>query len=170
MKRSKPVVITGFMGSGKTSVARALAQILNCEMVDLDLAISDRERRTPKEIIELDGENAFREIETQVLREVLEAGLTRVIALGGGAWTMKRNRELITAHSGFAVWLDVPFRLCWQRISASGNERPLARNETQARKLYRARRAAYIQASLRIEARNKSFSEVVKEIVTVVCQ
>src|SRR6266699_567371 len=116
-----PIVITGLMGSGKSTVAFALARRLNCRAIDLDQAIIETEARTPRQIIEEDGEPVFREIETCRLRETLELDLARVIALGGGAWTMPRNRALVAEHNGFTVWLDAPFDLCWQRIAAAEN-------------------------------------------------
>ncbi len=139
------IVITGFMGSGKSTVARALALRLDSQMIDLDGEILKQEERSAKQIIEEDGEPAFREIETRVLRDVLQNNATGVIALGGGAWTVPGNRELITSAGGISVWLDAPFNLCWQRIVDSlvdGNDgRPLAPNEQAALGLYTERRA-----------------------------
>jgi shikimate kinase len=157
---NQPIIITGFMGSGKTTVARALARTLNCRAIDLDQLITERAGRTPKEIIDQDGESAFREMETRLLREVLEQDSARVIALGGGAWTLPGNRDLIAQHDGFTVWLDVPFELCWQRITATGSDRPLARREEQARSLYEERRPIYELAALRVTAdAHKSVNE-----------
>jgi len=127
------------MGSGKTTVAQALARALDCALLDLDRLITERLERTPKEIIEEDGEPAFREVETRFLREVLAAGSARVIALGGGAWTVETTRDLIVSHNGFTVWLDAPFEVCWQRIEAAGSERPLAVSPPRHRELRRSR-------------------------------
>ena len=151
MSAAHPIVVTGFMGSGKTTVAQALSRALHRSMIDLDRFITDRTGRSPKEIIEQDGEPAFREVETRFLAEVLAAGAAGVIALGGGAWTIPENRALIEKHHGQAIWLDAPFEVCWQRIAASGSERPLARNKEQARNLYLNRRPIYQLAALRVE-------------------
>jgi shikimate kinase len=163
------IVITGFMGSGKSTVARALARRLDSQMIDLDAEILKKEYRSAKQIIEEQGEPSFREIETRVLRDVLQKNATGVIALGGGAWTLPRNRDLITSAGGISVWLDAPFNLCWQRIGASTLEgkdgRPLARNEQEALTLYTERRAAYASADLHVEAtENKTADEVALEI------
>ena len=136
-------------------MAHALARLRNCRAIDLDRVITEKEKRTPKEIIEQDGEPAFREIETGRLREALGVDSARVIALGGGAWTVQRNRDLIAEHEGFIVWLDAPFELCWQRIVAAGSERPLAPDEEQARRLYRERRPQYELATLHLPAHGK---------------
>jgi shikimate kinase len=146
MNPSRPIVIVGFMAAGKTDVARALAHKLSCEAVDLDQLIADETGRTPGEIIAEDGEPAFRKIESASLSRLLNSGGARVIALGGGAWTIKKNREQIKQRDGVAVWLDVPFETCWKRILRDGNERPLAPDKQQAESLYNRRRAEYALA------------------------
>src|SRR6185295_16546850 len=150
MNSNRHIVITGFMGSGKTTVARALAHLLRRELVDLDQVIAEQEGRTAKEIIEQDGEDSFRQTETRILREVLELSLPGVVALGGGAWTLARNRTLIDEAGGITVWLDASFDLCWERIHTSGGGRPLARDEGQARSLYNERRPQYALAKLQV--------------------
>ena len=78
------VVITGFMAAGKTTVARTLAGLLGCEMVDTDELIRARAGRTPAEIIDAEGEARFRAIESLSLRDELAKPGPLVIALGGG--------------------------------------------------------------------------------------
>ena len=156
------IVIVGFMGCGKTTVARALAERLNCEMIDLDSFITEGEGQSPAEIIQTKSESEFREVETRALRDVLEENKARVIALGGGAWTIEANRELVNKHGCLSVWLDAPFELCWQRIKSGGNEaRPLAPDRETARKLYDDRRASYELASRRIGVGEADTAEIV---------
>ena len=160
------IIIIGFMGTGKTTVARELGLRLNCLVVDLDELITNNEGRSPKEIIEQDGENRFREIETQMLGEVLLAGAARVVAVGGGAWTIARNRKTIADHGAFTVWLDAPFELCWKRIEAGRQPRPLARSRELAEKLYRERHGSYELADARIAvAENDRAKEIAARIV-----
>jgi shikimate kinase len=151
------IFITGFMGAGKTTVARSLARLLNCRMIDLDQFIAAREGRTAQQIIDEDGEARFRELETSALRDVLATDdLSFVVALGGGAWIVEQNRALITERGGFTVWLDVPFHVCWQRIRSLGDSRPLARSREKARRLYDERRPVYQLATLHVRATKKS--------------
>lgn len=167
MSSHSAIFISGFMGAGKTTVAKALARILNRAAADLDQIITAREGLSPKKIIERHGEEAFREVETRTLREVLDEGAVGVIALGGGAWTLRRNRELIHERNGIAVWLDAPFELCWRRIMGAGSERPLALSEQQARVLFLKRTPLYELASVWIDAKgDKSAEEIALEIVT----
>jgi shikimate kinase len=160
------IIIVGFMGTGKTAVALELARRLRCQVVDLDALITNYEGRSPREIIEQDGENRFREIETQRLREVLLEGTARVVAVGGGAWTISQNRKTIADHEAFVVWLDAPFELCWKRITAGGEERPLARSRELAEKLFRERRPSYELADARITiAEDESVAAIAAKII-----
>jgi shikimate kinase len=161
------IVIIGFMATGKTTVAQNLARQLNCPAVDLDDLILQRVRRGPKEIIEEDGEDAFRKVETEALREVLLDATARVIALGGGAWTITENRKLIAQRGAFTVWLDVPFELCWKRIVAGREARPLAVSREMALKLYAERRPVYETADVRVSV---SEAESAEEIATKIAE
>ena len=159
------IVIIGFMGCGKTTVAKALAQQLGCAMIDLDSFINDREGRSPAEIIARDSEPSFREIETRALQDVLEENAARVIALGGGAWMIEANRALVAQHDCLSVWLDAPFELCWERIQSSGTIRPLAPDRESARELYESRRSTYELAAHKVDAiSDDSVAQITGEI------
>ena len=169
MNSTRRIVIVGFMGSGKTTVAEALARQLGCGMVDLDSFITEHDGRSPAEIIGEEGEHSFREIEARALRDVLENTDARVIALGGGAWTLKENRALVAQHDCLSVWLDAPFELCWERITASGNTiRPLAPDRERAKSLYELRCATYELAELKIkQAQTSAIEEFVAYVEQV---
>lgn len=160
-ERAHPIIITGFMGAGKTVVANALARRLACAMIDLDQFVQKIEGRTPQVIIDEDGEPRFREIEARALRAALETGGARVIALGGGTWTISDNRALVNEHGAFTIWLDAPFELCWQRIAGENNSRPLARDIKSARQLYDERRAVYDQAMMRVEVSEERSADAI---------
>ena len=138
------------MAAGKTSVAVALARRLGCEAFDLDEAITAQEGRTPHQIIVADGEVAFRDFESKCLERALESNPHQVIALGGGAWIMERNRDLIERYGGTTVWLDAPFDLCWQRIGRDECGRPLAPSFDFAKRLYELRRDTYSIAKIHL--------------------
>ena len=158
---SKHIVITGFMGAGKTTVAKALGRLLDRDVVDLDEAITKRERRSPQQIIEEDGESVFRDVETRILREILKVNPMAVLALGGGTWTIPGNRQALSEHGSRSVWLDVPFELCWERIKASEQARPLAISHEAAKRRYQERKGVYGLADFRVEGREeKSPAEI----------
>lgn len=146
MDKDIRIALTGFMGVGKSSVARHLAGILSCEKVDLDVFIEDSEKRTIPQIIETDGISAYRQIETENLKKVLILGAARILSLGGGTWTVAENRELLKHHGFTSVWLESSFEHCWINIKFSRKERPLARNKLAARKLFDDRQSLYCLA------------------------
>jgi len=159
MKPRGPIVITGFMGCGKSEVARNLAQLLNLTMTDLDELITRAVGRSPAELIQQEGEREFREIETQNLKSLLTEQVAGVIALGGGAWIESNNRELIGQANGVSVWIDTPFEICWQRITNSSEDRPLGRSEEQARDLFDRRLPIYALSAVRIAVRDHDLPE-----------
>jgi shikimate kinase len=155
------------MGCGKTKVARELARQLNAVMVDLDDQITKRVGRSPAQLIVEDGEAAFRIIETHTLRHVLSLGAAGVIALGGGAWIQEANRQLLDEYSCLSVWLDAPFEICWTRIAASEEDRPLGKTRSQALELYERRKPVYQLANLRIEVQgDESIDTLLTQIKT----
>lgn len=138
--------MTGFMGVGKSSVARHLSSILRCERLDLDAFIEKSTRRTIAEIITNDGEPAYRIIETENLTRVLDETNARILSLGGGTWTIPVNRDLLTSNGVVTIWLESTFEHCWANISKSRKERPLAKNKDAARRLFDARQSVYCLA------------------------
>ena len=161
------IAIIGFMGSGKTTIARELGALLHCDWIDLDELIEKHERRSTRQIIESNGEEEFRRIETRVLQEELSTGSARVIALGGGAWMIADNRQLLKDRDVLTVWLDAPFDVCWKRIAESSDvrPRPLAPNREMAKRLYDERRPIYRSADLHIVVENlKTAGQVAEEI------
>lgn len=145
MSKEKRIVFTGFMGVGKSTVTRHLAALLRCRKIDLDYFIEESEGRTLGEILRQDGEARFREIETEYLRKAIETD-ARIIALGGGAWTVERNRRIIGEHNCTTVWLESTFDHCWRNIRISKRERPLAKNKREAQRLFEERQKFYCLA------------------------
>lgn len=148
--KNRPIAIVGFMGSGKTTVARALSVLLKCDMLDLDSVISEQENQTVAELIQGRGESGFRRAESFALKAVLQRKAARIIALGGGAWTVRSNRDLIKEEKGLVIFLDAPFEICWRRIAEQETVRPLALDRSSAHKLYRERYSVYKLANLTI--------------------
>src|ERR1043166_7245907 len=105
MKLRGPIVITGFMGCGKSEVARELARRLNLTAIDLDDKVATQDGRTAAELIVDEGEPAFRVIETNTLREVLKSHTAIVIALGGGAEIDRRSGH--AGEQGDGIIADV---------------------------------------------------------------
>ena len=152
LKRAPGIYLTGFMGSGKTTIARILADRLGWYFIDLDAEIEASEQTTIAQLFESRGEPEFRRIETAMIRNVMhkvECGLPSVIALGGGSFVQPANAELLE-HHGISIWLDCPLEKIEQRIP-DPSSRPLARDTDGFRKLYEQRRAAYSRANYRVD-------------------
>lgn len=142
------IFLVGFMACGKTTVGAALAAKLDRPFVDLDPLIVAKAGCTIAELIAREGEERFRQIETETLREASRSQ-SPVIAPGGGTITRQENRELMERF-GVTVWLDAPFDLCWRRIRQDEVVRPLAPDEQTARQRYDERLALYRQAAIRV--------------------
>ncbi|HET9765296.1 MAG TPA: shikimate kinase [Thermoanaerobaculia bacterium] len=139
------------MGSGKTTVGRALGAALGWPFVDLDAEVEARAAMTVREVFARLGEPAFRELEHEALQRVLAEPDPAVIATGGGTFTFPRNLALVR-EAGMSVWLNPSFATIVGRIGALGKQdRPLFRNEVEALALYRARLPAYGEADHRVD-------------------
>jgi shikimate kinase len=161
MKADK-VYLVGFMGAGKTTVARALGRRLDWRAVDVDDLIEEREHQTVAELFARHGEPYFRAAERAVLLAQI-GSRHEVVATGGGTFVDPQNRALIN-HDGVSIWLDAPLDRLVSRIPLDGR-RPLAADRLEFERLFLARRAAYQQAHLRIDAGRPSVDEIVDQLV-----
>jgi shikimate kinase len=166
MSLEKRIVLTGFMGVGKSTVAKCLGQILKAQYADLDRAIEARAGLPVATIIGNEGEVKLRELETLCLEEILQNPKVRILSLGGGAWTFESNRRLIKENDCVTIWLDATFEHCWRNISHSKNPRPLARDRGLAEQLFNKRLQSYSLAEwhFAVEPHLSSY-EIAKKIV-----
>lgn len=156
------IYLVGFMGAGKTTVARAVASRLGWRADDIDELIEARERRTVADIFARSGEPYFRTVEREILRLVLPLRHS-VVATGGGTFMDPENRAAINMD-GLSIWLDVPLEELIARLPADGR-RPLAADRAQMERLYALRQAAYAHAHRRIDARGMHPDEVAERII-----
>jgi shikimate kinase len=161
----RPLILTGFMGAGKSSVGRLLAGKLGCPFIDLDAEIVAMAGRSINEIFAKDGEAAFRFLESACLEHALRRGLA-VIATGGGAVIADSNRTLMRA-TGVVVNLTASFGRIVERLSGAA-DRPLYAGDDPARRakaLLEQREQFYNDADIRIDTDGKSVEDVAAEII-----
>ncbi|MEQ1886474.1 MAG: shikimate kinase [Bryobacteraceae bacterium] len=152
LKLTPGIYLVGFMGCGKSTVGHALADEIGWNFTDLDAEIEQSAAETISHIFETQGEEAFRRLETETLRKRvmnIRTGRPQVVSVGGGAFTIQENVDLIQ-HHGVSIWLDTPVEVIEERIAAE-THRPLAADPIRFRRLYESRRDAYGQADYRID-------------------
>lgn len=145
----RPVFIVGFMGSGKSTVARVAGQLCGWPSRDTDEMVERSAGRPIERIFGESGEGRFRSLEWAVLRS-LAGGGRAIVATGGGLFAGLLQRRFM-AGEGRTVWLDVPLPECVRRIGSAGG-RPLwpADDPLGLRALYEKRRAVYALADRRV--------------------
>lgn len=147
----RQVHLVGFMGAGKSTVGARLARLLVWSFLDLDAVVERHAGAPVAEIFATQGEQAFRQMETWVLRQVIDKPRT-VVALGGGTFVVEDNRRLI-GERALSVWLDCSLETLRRRIAAASDDtRPLWGDAEEVAHRYRARREHYARAELRVDA------------------
>lgn len=168
LKRTPGIYLVGFMGSGKSTVGRALADELGWNFVDLDEEIEREQGTSIASIFDDRGEAEFRRMESEALHRCVhkvQSGHPRVISLGGGAFLSHGNFDLVS-NNGVSVWLDCPLELIERRITAFVH-RPLARDPIRLRWLYDLRREGYARADYRIDVRDDDAVAAVARILAL---
>jgi shikimate kinase len=166
------VALTGFMAAGKSTVGRALGNLLRWRSCDLDYEIECRQKLRIREIFQRHGEAAFRQLEAHALRSVLEATSTpTVIALGGGTFVEPANAALLRKYGAHVVFLEIAVDHLLRRCLAASarcpqNPRPLAEDAEAFHALYTQRLPSYRTAKLVLNTEAKTAEQIAREIAT----
>lgn len=161
--RRRLIYLTGFMGSGKSTVGAVLARELGWPFIDLDATIEAGQGSTIREIFENAGEPFFREVERAALEEISKVE-PAVIALGGGTFVQQPNLDLIRESGGATVWLDCPVEELRRRCEGMTN-RPLFRDAASFEQLLQQRLPYYRTAEYHISTEGRQPSEVAEQIL-----
>jgi shikimate kinase len=156
------IYLVGFMASGKSTVARHLAQRLGWRHEDIDDLIEAQERQRIADIFAKRGEPHFRAVERDILKLLLPIR-HMVVATGGGTFADAENRNAILVD-GTAVWIDVPLGELIPRIPLDGR-RPLAADRAALERLYLSRVDTYRLAHIRITATRLPPRAVAEKII-----
>jgi shikimate kinase len=166
------VVLTGFMGSGKTTTGRALAEMLRWDFIDLDEWIEREQGSSIRELFQRCGEAGFREIEHRALENVVaECARPTVLALGGGTFAQQNNDTVLKRAAVRSVFLEVSveemMERCLEVEPDLENVRPLASNPARFRELYEERVEWYRRAEHSVSADRRTPEEVAREIAAI---
>ncbi|MBO8163177.1 MAG: shikimate kinase [Brevibacillus sp.] len=159
------VILIGFMGTGKTTVGKALAARLNWPHLDLDQYIAEREKRSIADIFASEGEARFRQIESELLAEVLQSG-KQVITTGGGV-VLRRQNVLAMQAGGLVIALKAAPEEIIRRVSTDQGRPLLAGDVTErVHRLLAERAGMYDFAPLQVDTTGRDIEEIVDEIMT----
>ena len=159
----KPIFITGFMGTGKTTVGKVLAEKLGCPVLDTDQMIEHAAGKQIKDIFKEDGEEVFRSLETQMIERAPSENA--VITTGGGLPVRKVNREKMK-ESGIVIFLQTDLDVIFERVQQDEN-RPLASkaSKEELSSLYESRIIAYEDCTIKIKTEGKTIEQLAVEII-----
>ena len=163
------VYLVGLPGSGKTTVGRCLAKLLQLEFIDTDLLIEARTGVTISHIFEIEGESGFRQRESRLFEEV-SVGPQSVISTGGGAILSADNRKIMR-DNGQVVYLKASINILWKRLKGCQN-RPLLQSpdpKAKVSELLRQREPLYQStADIIVEVTSDSANKTAQKIVQLI--
>lgn len=169
------IYLCGFMGCGKTTVGKALAARLGATnhsgfpFTDLDEYIVGREKRSIKNIFDIDGEDYFRSLEVKAILELSSVG--GVIALGGGT-LLSAEAAAAAQACGHVIFIETPFETCYERITEQdeGQSRPLflKNSRIELENLYAERSALYVANSTATVYGDAPVEKVVQDIIDII--
>jgi len=151
----------GFMGAGKSTTGRALAERLGWRFCDLDRLITERSEMTIAQFFQVRGEDAFREEERSAASS-LDGERRLVIAAGGGAFAQEETRKHLQRDS-VSVWLRCRLATSLARIGR-GRSRPLAADREKIGALFEARQASYALADLTLDSDDVAPEEMARRV------
>jgi shikimate kinase len=166
------IILTGFMGTGKTSVGQRLATTLKRPFYDLDNEIMTMTGHDIRTIFAEHGEQRFREIEGEVLQSLLSSAVPAVIATGGGT-IIDPNNYTRMERAGTVICLDASFDAIWKRLSQTDETvRPLFTldDPLQCYALWKRRRAAYAAIGIHVGTDDQTAEQVAEVIKATQCR
>ena len=162
--RGRSIFLIGMMGSGKSSTGPILAEILQYKYIDIDVLIEKLTKKIIDKVFSDEGEEYFRDLETQCLQEIIKLPSV-VVSTGGGVVLKKENWGIL--RQGIIVWLDINNEIALNRLNSKDNIRPLLKGniDIQYEKIFETRKDIYAQADIRVEINNESAKNVAEKIL-----
>lgn len=162
----RPIYLIGFMGSGKSTFGKKLAESLEWPFFDLDIVIEQKEGKSISELFRTIGETHFREIESKTLRDFAHHKFPFVLATGGGTPCFHHNMEWMN-QNGLTLFLDIPISELLDRLIGSDSQRPIIQGmnpekiKEEITNLHSKRRVFYLKAASRLASNKVDMNEVI---------
>jgi shikimate kinase len=169
MKSKKIIAIIGLMGVGKTTIGAKLAEKSKKYFIDCDCEIEDHERKTIAEIFAQDGEAHFREVEKNIIRDIILRDEEAVLSLGGGAFIDADTRKILK-EKAITIWLHARIDTILHRV---GNKttRPLLNHKdkrTVLQELAEKRYPIYSEADLKFDTSDENHEVLINKIIKAI--
>ena len=163
--KGRSIFLIGMMACGKSQTGPELSKLLRYKYIDLDKLIEKIAQKTINDIFQDHGEEEFRELEKNCLKETIKIP-SLVISTGGGIVTKPENWGIL--RQGIVIWIDIKQEIAIERLKNDLEKRPLLQGEDLSdmyRRIFQSRKKLYSQADLRIEVEKENVEEVVKKII-----
>jgi shikimate kinase len=169
----KKIILLGYMGCGKSTIAEKLSALIQIPFIDLDKCIETKAEMTINQIFESFGEIYFRKLEHDVFVELLAAPENQIIGLGGGTPCYANNHELLKGEGITSVYLKASVETLFSRLAHNKSKRPIVANKTEdelkefiAKHLF-DRSYYYNQAEYKVSVDHQTIDETVAAIVSI---
>ena len=169
----RKIILLGYMGCGKSTIANKLSKNIGIPFVDLDIKIEEKVNLSINAIFEKHGEIYFRKLEHEVFIELLNSPEQLIIGLGGGTPCYANNHELLKADNVVSIYLKASIETLFSRLSVNKSKRPLIANKSDeemkefiAMHLFE-RSFYYNQAQYKVNVDDKTIDQVVLDIVSL---
>lgn len=162
----RKITLIGMMGSGKTTIGKILSEQTGISAIDLDNFIENKENKSISEIFKTKGEQYFRTVEANTIKELTQTTSSQILSLGGGAFENEQTRELLLKNST-VIYLETTPEEIFKRIKKTNN-RPLLKNNMTIEKISEImtkRKNNYNLAHRKILTDGKTPSKIAKEIL-----
>ena len=163
--KGRSIFLVGMMACGKSQTGPKLADLLSYKFIDLDNLVEIVSKKSINQIFHDEGEEVFRNIETNCLKETVKIP-SLVISTGGGVVTKSENWGIL--RQGIIIWIDLNEEIAIKRLNKEINNRPLLKGKDLKKtysNLLKSRKNLYSQADIRIEINNENIEEVAKKIL-----
>ncbi len=160
------VALVGFMGVGKSSIGKGLSKKLNFIHIDTDFEIEKKKNMKIKDIFEFYGENYFRELEQNIIIDIINQKKNSVISLGGGSFLNIKVREIIKKKC-ISIWLHTDINTIYSRMENTNNIRPLfskIKNKPDLEVLLKKRSLIYQEADIKINTKDYKKNYLINKI------